>query len=281
MNTYADELRAAAKAWNEKEWPRPQALVVAGSGLAVELGKRLYGPAPLSELLPFPVLSIEGHPHSFELLEPIPGRTVLYLRGRIHAYQGYSGHEVVYPVRLAALLGAKLLLMTNAAGGLDPELTPGDLVLLRDQINLTGTSPLLGALPASWGPHFPDMANAYDAGLRELVVRCAQKLGVGLRQGVYAGVLGPSYETPAEVAWLRGTGADVVGMSTVQEVIAARHMGLACACMSLVSNLGAGVSPEPLHHGEVLEAGKKAAGDVQRLLLEVLREPGLDAFLGG
>lgn len=276
MENYSDHLQSAVNMWNGRGWPRPRVLAVAGSGLAVELGETLYGPAPLAELLPFPVHAIEGHPHSFELVETAEGRAVLYLRGRIHAYQGYSGHQVVFPVRLAALLGAGVLLMTNAAGGLDPELEPGDLVLLSDQINLTGTSPLLGSLPAGWGPQFPDMNGAYDPALRALVTRHAEELGVGLRHGVYAGVLGPAYETPAEVRMLRALGADVVGMSTVQEVIAARQMGLACCCISLVSNLGAGVTDETLDHAEVLAAGRAAASDLRRLLGAVLADPELE-----
>jgi purine-nucleoside phosphorylase len=200
---------------------------------------------------------------------------VLYLRGRLHAYQGYSGHQVVFPVRLAALLGASVLIMTNAAGGLRPELVPGSLVLLEDQINLTGTSPLLGQLPDAWGPQFPDMSQAYSRGLRQRASHHAERLGVDLKRGIYAGVLGPAYETPAEVRMLAAMGADVVGMSTVQEVIAARQMGLACCCISLVSNYGAGVSGETLHHGEVLAAGQAAAGDVQRLLIAMLQDPEL------
>lgn len=280
METYRNELQRAVEAWDEKGWPRPQALAVAGSGLAVELGKRVYGPAPLSELLPFPVHSIEGHPHSFEIVEALPDRPVLYLRGRLHAYQGYSGHQVVFPVRLAALLGASVLIMTNAAGGLRPELVPGSLVLLEDQINLTGTSPLLGQLPGAWGPQFPDMSQAYSRGLRQRASHHAERLGVDLKRGIYAGVLGPAYETPAEVRMLAAMGADVVGMSTVQEVIAARQMGVACCCISLVSNHGAGVSGETLHHGEVLAAGQAAAGDVQRLLTAMLQDPELLRAIG-
>ncbi|MDY7095135.1 MAG: purine-nucleoside phosphorylase [Acidobacteriota bacterium] len=280
METFHQELQQAVEAWDEKGWPRPQALAVAGSGLAVELGKTVYGPAPLSELLPFPVHSIEGHPHSFEIVEALPDRPVLYLRGRLHAYQGYSGHQVVFPVRLAALLGASVLVMTNAAGGLRPELVPGSLVLLEDQINLTGTSPLLGQLPGTWGPQFPDMSQAYSRGLRERAQHHAQRLDVDLQRGVYAGVLGPAYETPAEVRMLAALGADVVGMSTVQEVIAARQMGLACCCISLVSNHGAGVSGETLHHGEVLAAGQAAADDVQRLLTALLQDPELLRAIG-
>jgi len=166
---------------------------------------------------------------------------------------------------LAALLGAEVLIMTNAAGGLDPQCHPGQLTVVRDHINLSGRNPLRGEPPAGWGPRFPDMTNAYDPGLRGQLLDTIE-----LGEGVYAGLAGPSYETPAEIRMLRTIGADLVGMSTVLEVIAARHMGMRCAVLSLITNLAAGVSDEPLDHEEVLEFGRAAANDVQRLLKRVL-----------
>jgi purine-nucleoside phosphorylase len=162
------------------------------------------------------------------------------------------------------------LLLTNAAGAVTSRLTAGDLVLVADHLNLTGLNPLRGEPPAEWGPRFPDLTNAYDSGLRALLERHAAALGIDLREGVYAGLAGPSYETPAEVRMLRALGADVVGMSTVLEVIAARHMGVRCACISLAANLGAGMLPEPLDHQEVLAAGRAAAARLQRLFTAVL-----------
>ncbi|MCB1034849.1 MAG: purine-nucleoside phosphorylase [Acidobacteria bacterium] len=273
LDSPAPPLEAAVAAWKRKGWPAPKALVVAGSGLAVDLGAPRIGPLPLQELLPFPVHGVIGHAHAFEIVEPLPGVPVIYQRGRIHGYQGYDGHQVVFMVRLARLLGASLLLMTNAAGGLDPEYQAGDLVAIKDHINLTGSNPLLGALPPDWGPQFPPMDDAYDPELRQLLAKKAEQLSVRLQEGVYISVLGPSYETPAEVRAFHRWGAQLVGMSTVQEVIAARHMGMRCLCMSLVSNLAAGVSPVPLHHEEVLEAGRQAANDIRRLLEAVLRDP--------
>lgn len=256
-------------------WPEPAAALVSGSGLAVDLGGPVHGPVPLQELLPFPIHGIVGHPLQVELLLPAPDRPVLYFRGRLHSYQGYTAAQTVMPVRLARLLGASTLVMTNASGGLRQDLDPGDLVLLEDHINLTGLNPLRGELPAAWGARFPDMLTAYDPELRELARVKAEELGIHLHHGVYAGVAGPSYETPAEVRMLRTLGGDVAGMSTVLEVIAAHHMGLRCLCLSLVSNAAAGVTGEPLDHDEVLEAGEQAAEQVRRLLGALLADPAL------
>lgn len=241
----------------------------------MDLGSSRHGPVPLQELIPFPVHGIEGHPLQVELLQPAEGRAVLYFRGRLHSYQGHTASQTVLPVRLARLLGAEVLLMTNAAGGLREDLAPGDLVLIEDHVNLTGLNPLRGEPPEEWGPRFPDMVTAYDPQLRELVRRVAAELGVEISSGVYAGVAGPSYETPAEVRMLRTLGGDVTGMSTVLEVIAAHHMGMRCAVVSLVTNAAAGVTGEPLDHEEVLEAGRTAAVDVQRLFTALIAEPGL------
>src|SRR5262245_41067561 len=139
---YRDELSAAVEAWDERGWPRPAVALVSGSGLAVDLGVPSHGPIPLADLLPFEIHPIEGHSHSVEILAPLADRPVLYYRGRLHSYQGYSAHEVAFPIRLARLLGARVLILTNATGGLNPALRPGDLVALRDQINLSGLNPL-------------------------------------------------------------------------------------------------------------------------------------------
>ncbi len=272
MDQREKDLQQAVEQWHRRGWPKPWGLVISGSGLAVDLTPPTHGPIPLAELLPFPVRSVVGHPHSVEMLLPHPERPVLYLRGRVHAYQGYDPDQVVFPVRLAALLGAKVLIMTNAAGGLDPQSHPGQLSLVRDHLNLSGLNPLRGEPPAEWGPRFPDMTAAYDPALRRKIFAAASQLGIELGEGVYAGLAGPSYETPAEIRMLQVIGADLVGMSTVLEVIAGRHMGLRCAVISLITNLAAGVTDEPLDHEEVLHFGRAAATDVQRLLNKVLAE---------
>ncbi|MCP4655325.1 MAG: purine-nucleoside phosphorylase [bacterium] len=275
MDHLEPQLQDAVAEWDGRGWPRPKAMVVSGSGLATDLGRRIAGPTPWAEVLPFRVWGIEGHPLEIELLEPSAGRVVLYSRGRLHAYQGYTPAQVVFTVRLAALLGAEILVLTNSSGGLHPHHRSGDLVVIRDHLNLSGMNPLAGVLPAAWGPQFPDLATAYDPALRALIPEIAEELGIAVSVGVYAGLAGPSYETPAEVGMLRSLGADVVGMSTVLEVIAARHMGLRCVCLSLISNPAAGVTDEILDHADVLARGREAAGKIARLLARLLAHPGL------
>ncbi len=275
LETLVEQHKSAVERFDLLGWPRPEVAVVSGSGLAVDLGARTHGPIQLEFLLPFESHAVAGHPHEVEMFEPRPGLPVLYFKGRLHSYQGYTANETVFPVRLAALLGAKALVMTNATGGLQPHHRPGDLVLIADHLNLTGLNPLRGQLPPEWGPRFPDMSAAYDAALRALALQAAEGLGIALSTGVYAGIAGPSYETPAEVRMLRLLGGDVVGMSTVLEVVAAHHMGMRCLALSMVSNPAAGLSAIPLTHEEVLAAGHAAAGNLRELLRAVLRAPGL------
>jgi purine-nucleoside phosphorylase len=274
MDTLRGEIEGAVEAWDRRGWPRPRVAVVSGSGLAVDLGRPIVDPIPLQDLLPFPVAGILGHPLRVELVEPQPGCRVLYYRGRVHAYQGHTGAQTVFQVRLAARLGAKIVLLTNAAGGLRPETQKaGDLWLISDHLNLTGMNPLFGAaLPAEWGPMFPEMAGAYDDALRALAREKAAALGIVLGEGIYVGLSGPSYETPAEVAMLRTLGGDLVGMSTVLEVIAARHLGVRCFGLSLVTNLAANAGGT---HEEVLEMGRQAAERVQKLFGAMLGDPAL------
>lgn len=275
QDSLTESHKSAVERYDMLGWPRPEVALVSGSGLAVDVGERIHGPLQLEFLLPFGTHTVEGHPHQVEVFEPVPGRPVLYFKGRIHSYQGYDATETVFPIRLAALLGAKVLVMTNATGGLRTHYKPGDLVLIRDHLNLTGLNPLRGQLPPDWGPRFPDMTAAYDPRLREITRRAAQQLGIPLEEGVYAGLAGPNYETPAEVRMLQVLGGDVAGMSTVLEVIAARHMGVRCLCVSMVSNPGAGLSEAPVTHEEVLEAAQGAAEKLRVLLAAVLRDPEL------
>ena len=275
MEHLVDELAEAGERWRQLGWPEPRIGLVAGSGLAVDLPLPSAGRQPLQRFLPWTASGVVGHSLEVELLLPDSPAPVAYLRGRLHSYQGYSAAQVVFPVRMLALLGMRTLLMTNAAGGLADALHAGDLVLVSDHLNLTGLNPLRGEPPAHWGERFPDLTAAYAPRLRALLRRQADSLGIALAEGVYAGVAGPSYETPAEIRMFRTLGADVVGMSTVLEVIAAHHMGVACACVSLVSNLGAGILSVPLDHAEVLEAGRGAAGRLRELFARVLVDPEL------
>ena len=277
MDGMVRELEAAVARWDETGWPRPRAMVVSGSGLAVDLGDPGDHSRPMGDFLPFLPGRVEGHPHTFDLLAADSDRPVLYQRGRLHSYQGYDGHQVAFSVRFGALLGIETLILSNAAGGMYEDVRAGDLKLIRDHINLIGLNPLRGELPAGWGPHFPDLGNAYDTRLRALAREVASELGIDLGEGVYAAVAGPSYETPAEVRMLRRLGADLVGMSTVLEVIAARHMGVRCLCLSLVSNPAAGMVDEPLVHTEVLAAAEQASDRLRRLLARLLERPELYA----
>jgi purine-nucleoside phosphorylase len=173
------------------------------------------------------------------------------MQGRVHAYEGHSIDTVVHGVRVMARLGVSCVLVTNAAGGLDPAMAPGDLMAITDHVNLTGTSPLVGPNDDDLGPRFPDMTNAYDADLRARLHEVAGRAGIALREGVYAAMMGPQYETPAEIRMLRQLGAHAVGMSTVHEVIALRHMGVRVGALSCITNLAAGVGKGPLSHAEV------------------------------
>lgn len=273
MNSLHSELDAAVSSWDQRGWPRPAVWVVSGSGLAVDLWpSSSLGRVPLQEILPFTLRAIEGHPLSVEILQGEGHQTVAYQRGRVHTYQGYDAAQTVFHVRLAALLGARTLIMTNAAGSLRPEVHPGALVAVRDHINLMAMNPLSGQLPESWGPLFPDMSEAYDGVLRDRAAEIATSFDFDLQEGVYAGVPGPSYETPAEIRMLRTMGADLVGMSTVLEVIAATHMGMRCLCISMVSNHAAGIGDGVLEHEDVLEVGRTASGRLRQLLEKLLSD---------
>ncbi len=245
---------------------RVRGLLVAGSGLELAVpGWDRAEEVGLADLLPLPVHSLPGHSHTVTLWRR-GGETLMVMNGRLHLYQGYQPHEVVAPVRLAALLGAEVMLATNATGALDPAIPAGALVIVTDHLNLQGANPLVGEWGRAMGPQFPDMSAAYDPELRRIAREAAVAAGFAVFEGVYAGVLGPSFETPAEVRMLRALGGAVVGMSTVAEVIAARHMGLRVAVLSLAANPAAGLVDRPLSHEEVLEEGRRAAARLATLI---------------
>ncbi len=244
----------------------PRVGLVLGSGLgaladALETDVEI----PYGEI-GFPVSTVVGHAGRL-CLGRLDGVPVAVMRGRIHLYEGHSVEDVVLPVRVLVSLGASSLVITNAAGGIDPSFAVGDLMLIRDHLNLTGTNPLVGPNDASLGPRFPDMSFAYDPRAMESAKGVAKGLGITVREGVYAGLLGPSYETPAEIRMLRTMGADAVGMSTVLEVIAARHLGARVVGISCISNKAAGLSGEPLTHDEV----QATADAIQGKLLALMR----------
>ncbi|MFT3766933.1 MAG: purine-nucleoside phosphorylase [Minicystis sp.] len=238
----------------------PAVGVVLGSGLGA-WADTLSGLAriPYAEVPHMPRSTVVGHAGNL-CIGRAHGVPVACLQGRVHLYEGHEPERVVFGVRLLAKLGCRAVVLTNAAGGLDPSWTPGDLMLVTDHLNLMGKSPLAGPNEGSLGPRFPDMTEAYDRELSELAREAAGATDVTLREGVYAGLLGPSYETPAEIRMLRVLGASAVGMSTVPEVIALRHMGVRAAAISCITNLAAGLSPTKLDHSEV-EATAKASRD--------------------
>jgi purine-nucleoside phosphorylase len=192
------------------------------------------------------------------------------MQGRVHFYEGYSIKEVVFPIRVFARLGVKVVILTNAAGGIKKDFTQGRLVVISDHINLQGVNPLIGPNDEHFGPRFPDMTSAYDKKFRQLALEEGRRLGINLGEGVYAALSGPSYETPAEIRYLRAIGADLVGMSTVPEVIAARHGGMRVLGISCVTNAAAGVLGQPLDHKEVLETAEEIKGQFIGLLRAVI-----------
>jgi purine-nucleoside phosphorylase len=248
----------------------PSVGVVLGSGLGSFAGRLQDATAiPYADIPGMSPPTAEGHAGKL-VLGNVGGAAVACLAGRLHQYEGHKAEEVVFGVRLLAKLGVKALLLTNATGGIDPSYEAGTLVAITDHLNLQGTNPLIGPNDDALGPRFPDMSAAYCPSLRALAHEAAKETGVELREGVYAGLLGPSFETPAEIRMLRALGADLVGMSTVPEVIAANHMGVRCVGISCVTNLAAGLSTQALSHQEVLETGERVREKFERLLAALL-----------
>ncbi len=245
---------------------RPLIGVILGSGLG-DLANELDDRAeiPYADIPGWPRATAEGHAGKL-VFGKLGAREVAVMAGRVHLYEGYTPAEVVYPVRVLGKLGVRALVVTNAAGGINLSYRRGSLVLISDHINLQGANPLVGPNDDSLGPRFPDMSEAYSRRYREIAHEVAAQLGIELAEGVYAAVLGPSYETPAEIRYLRSIGADLVGMSTVPEVIAANHMGMKVLAISCVTNMAAGILPQPLSHDEVLETGRRVAETMLRFL---------------
>jgi purine-nucleoside phosphorylase len=257
------ELVAAVRARSDLV---PEVGIVLGSGLG-GLAEDLEDATsiPFDELPGWPGTTAPGHEGRL-LLGRLGGRPVAALQGRFHLYEGNDPGLVVQPVLLFRALGARIVVLTNAAGGLDPSFGPGTLMVMNDHINLTGRNPLVGPNGPSLGERFPDMTEAWSPRLRELLHAAGAAEGVELREGVYIGLLGPNYETPAEVRMLAGLGGHAVGMSTVLECIAARWVGLEVCGVSLVTNAGAGYTGEPLTHDEVLAAGAEAGPRLARVI---------------
>jgi purine-nucleoside phosphorylase len=258
INAAAEEIR--------RRGGSAQAAIVLGSGLG-DFADRLTDPIviPYGELPYWPASTVVGHSGRL-VIGHVAGRRVAALAGRVHAYEGRDLSEVVFATRVMGRLGVKQLILTNAAGGVNTGFTSGALMVIDDHVNLQGANPLVGENDERLGPRFPDMTEVYSKRLRRIADEAAAAAGVPVTHGVYAALLGPSYETPAEIRYLRAIGADAVGMSTAPEAIAARHMGLEVLGVSCISNMAAGVLPEPLNHADVLETTRRVRGAFLALL---------------
>ena len=252
----------------------PRVGIVLGSGLG-PLAARIEESTRISydSIEGMPRVGVEGHQGNL-IAGKLGGVEVVCLSGRAHLYEGHPPAEVVFGVRLMAALGIGTAVLTNAAGGISPECGPGTLMLITDHLNLTGRTPLLGHNESRWGPRFPDMSRAYDPDLRELARNEARDLSLEVAEGVYAGLLGPTYETPAEIRMLEVLGASAVGMSTVLETIALRHRGIPVLGISCITNHAAGKSPRALSHEEVGETAKAASVDFSRLVSRIVTRLG-------
>jgi len=249
---------------------RPQIALVLGSGLggfADSLSDAVR--IPYADIPAFPRSTAIGHAGQL-VIGNAGGVPVAAMQGRVHLYEGYSAQEVSFPIRVFGRMGIRAVILTNAAGGINLSYSQGALVLIRDHINLQGVNPLVGPNDDRLGVRFPDMTHAYAREYREIAREEANKLNIILEDGIYAGLLGPSYETPAEIAYLRRMGADLVGMSTVAEVIAARHMEIKVLAISCVTNMAAGILDQPLSHAEVMETGERVKTTFEALLRAVL-----------
>jgi purine-nucleoside phosphorylase len=274
MTTDSDFTRAESTAqFLRSQTPlRPLIGLVLGSGLggfADELSEATQ--VPYANIPSFPRSTAIGHAGQM-VIGKVGDVAVAAMQGRVHLYEGYSPKEVAFPTRVLGRMGIRALILTNAAGGINLEYKQGALAVITDHINLQGHNPLVGPNDDRFGPRFPDMTQAYWKRYREIALQAACNLGKTVYQGVYAGLLGPSYETPAEIRYLRTIGADLVGMSTIPEVIAARHMRLKVLAISCVTNMAAGISDAVLNHEEVLATGERVKGDFVALLRAVLPE---------
>jgi purine-nucleoside phosphorylase len=272
MTDLFQQVEEAAQSISAKCSLRPEIAIVLGSGLgdfADEANEAVK--LDFADIPHFPRSTAVGHAGRL-VLGTICGCPIAIMQGRVHLYEGYPASQVAFPIRVFSRLGVRAAILTNAAGGINLHYDQGALVVIKDHINLQGQNPLVGAEDQRFGPRFIDMTEAYSHEYRQIASRSAKKLGFEIPEGVYAGLLGPSYETPAEIRFLRTIGADLVGMSTIPEVIVARQIGIKVLAISCVTNMAAGVLDKPLNHEEVLETGRRVAGQFKALLREVIPE---------
>lgn len=268
--TLYDRAERAARAIGARAGVDAKIAIVLGSGLggfADEFQDSLS--LPYREIPGFVSSTAEGHVGSL-VIGKVGGVPVMAMQGRVHSYEGYTLEEVTFPIRTFKLLGITTLILTNAAGGIDVQLSQGSLMVISDHLNLMGMNPLRGPNDERFGPRFPDLSEVYARELQELASEEARALDITVRRGIYAALAGPSYETPAEIHMLRAFGADAVGMSTVPEAIVARHMGMKVLGISCITNMAAGISENPINHAEVMETGQKVREKFTQLLRRVI-----------
>ncbi|WP_308639076.1 purine-nucleoside phosphorylase [Paenibacillus silvisoli] len=269
-NLNASHIQEAAAYINSKIAIKPEVGLIMGSGLGI-LGDHIEEAVviPYHDIPHFPISTVEGHAGEL-LIGKLSGRPVVLMRGRFHLYEGYGPDLTAFPVRVMKAIGADKLVVTNAAGGVNTSYNPGDLMLISDHINFQGRNPLVGPNDSALGVRFPDMSQPYSKRLREVAKGVASEQGFSLQEGVYIAVLGPSYETPAEIRMMRVLGADAVGMSTVSEVIAASHSGIEVLGISCISNMASGILDQPLSHDEVMETTERVKSQFLGLVKGVI-----------
>jgi len=270
MEHYWKQVEAAAAFVHKVFSKVPAVGVLAGTGLG-DCAQSLSVETVLdyADIPSFPVSTVVSHAGRL-VAGTLAGLPILVFQGRFHLYEGYSAREVTFPIRVLQKLGVKNLIVTNAAGGLKLDFKAGDLMLIRDHINLTGVNPLAGPNSSAWGDRFPDMTRAYDSGMMQFAADNCRKAGIPLRKGVYAGLLGPSLETPAEIRFLKTIGADAVGLSTVQEVIAAVHAGMKIMGLSIITNINNPDNPMPASVEAILDVANQAAPKVDRIIYGIV-----------
>lgn len=270
-----EKIQNAAQFLKSKYENQPKIGLILGSGLGV-LADEIENPVKITyrNIPDFPVSTVEGHAGQL-VFGKIDNVEVVAMQGRFHYYEGYSFEKVTFPVRVMKELGVEILIVTNAAGGVNEKFTPGDLMIINDHINNMGSNPLIGPNDSRLGVRFPDMSEAYSKELRTIAKKIAKSLNIEIQEGVYVGNTGPTYETPAEVRMIRTMGGDAVGMSTVPEVIVARHAGMKVMGISCISNMAAGILDQPLNHEEVIETTEKVKSNFLLYVKELVKRFGV------
>ena len=271
MNTVYEKLMNCLDAIQKKVTFKPEVALILGSGLGDYANEmEIVDTVSYKDMEGFPQSTVAGHQGRF-VFGYVKGVPVVAMQGRVHYYEGYSITDVVLPVRLMGLLGAKTVILTNAAGGVNYHFQPGNLMMITDHITTAVPSPLIGENIEELGTRFPDMSEVYNKELQEIIRQAARTEKISLQQGVYMQLTGPAYETPAEIRMCRILGADAVGMSTACEAMAARHMGMKVCGISCITNMAAGMNLQPLNHKEVQETADKVSGEFKRLVTEMIR----------